>query len=227
MAELELVPVKTRILTDKDDIVEAIAEYADGLVGPDDIICSAESVVAITQRRYTRPEELTPSWQARLLRRFVPAEGSMASLYGMQAAMELEGEWKTLFCFIIGFLAKLVGKNGVFYQLCRQASLTDDVTGTMPPFDKCIVYGPADPDGVAEKIKRRMGCYGAVVADVNDLKRSAVLGHSRGLNPAEIAHILIDNPFGNASQKTPVVIIKNYAAVAREAKNSAKKSQEA
>ncbi len=227
MAELELVPVKTRILTDKDDIVEAIAEYADGLVGPDDIICSAESVVAITQRRYTRPEELTPSWQARLLRRFVPAEGSMASLYGMQAAMELEGEWKTLFCFIIGFLAKLVGKNGVFYQLCRQASLTDDVTGTMPPFDKCIVYGPADPDGVAEKIKRRMGCYGAVVADVNDLKRSAVLGHSRGLNPAEIAHILIDNPFGNASQKTPVVIIKNYAAVAREVKNSAKNSQEA
>ena len=227
MAELELVPVKTRILTDKDDIVEAIAEYADGLVGPDDIICSAESVVAITQRRYTRPEELTPSWQARLLRRFVPAEGSMASLYGMQAAMELEGEWKTLFCFIIGFLAKLVGKNGVFYQLCRQASLTDDVTGTMPPFDKCIVYGPADPDGVAEKIKHRMGCYGAVVADVNDLKRSAVLGHSRGLNPAEIAHILIDNPFGNASQKTPVVIIKNYAAVAREVKNSAKNSQEA
>ena len=227
MAELELVPVKTRILTDKDDIVEAIAEYADGLVGPDDIICSAESVVAITQRRYTRPEELTPSWQARLLRRFVPAEGSMASLYGMQAAMELEGEWKTLFCFIIGFLAKLVGKNGVFYQLCRQASLTDDVTGTMPPFDKCIVYGPADPDGVAEKIKRRMGCYGAVVADVNDLKRSAVLGHSRGLNPAEIAHILIDNPFGNASQKTPVVIIKNYAAVTREVKNSAKNSQEA
>ena len=87
MAELELVPVKTRILTEKDNIVEAIAEYADGMVGPDDIICSAESVVAITQRRFTRPEELTPSWQARLMRRFVPAEGSMASLYGMQAAM--------------------------------------------------------------------------------------------------------------------------------------------
>jgi len=216
MAELELVPIKTRILTDKDDIVDSIEEYAKGVVGPDDIICSAESVVAITQRRFTRPEELTPSWQARVMRRFVPAEGSMASLYGMQAAMELEGEWKTLFCFIIGFLAKLVGKSGVFYQLCRQASLTDDVTGTMPPFDKCIVYGPADPDGVAEKIKQRMKCYGACVADVNDLKRSAILGHSKGLDPKEIAQILIDNPFGNASQKTPIVVIKNYAAVAKQ-----------
>ena len=26
----------------------------------------------------------------------------------------------------------------------------------------------------------------------------------------EVARILIDNPFGNASQKTPIVIIKNY-----------------
>ncbi|MDY3270473.1 MAG: F420-0:Gamma-glutamyl ligase, partial [Megasphaera elsdenii] len=35
--------------------------------------------------------------------------------------------------------------------------------------------------------------------------------HSKGLNPKEIAKILIDNPFGNASQKTPIVVIKNYA----------------
>ena len=155
MAEIEvpveLVPVKTRILTDKDDIVDVIEEYAKHVVGPDDLVCTAESVVAITQHRYTRPEELTPSWQARLMRRFVPGEGSMASLYGMQAAMNLEGEWKMLFWFIVGFFAKLAGKNGVWYAKCRQASLTDDVTGTMPPFDKCIVYGPAEPDKVAEK----------------------------------------------------------------------------
>lgn len=101
----------------------------------------------------------------------------------------------------------------MFYQLARQASLTDDVTGTMPPYDKHIVYGPKNPDAVAEKIVSRTGAYGAVVADVNDLKRSAVLGASRGMNPAKIAKILIDNPFGNASQMTPIVIIKNYAAV--------------
>lgn len=95
MAEIEvpveLVPVKTRILTDKDDIVDVIEEYAKHVVGPDDLVCTAESVVAITQHRYTRPEELTPSWQARLMRRFVPGEGSMASLYGMQAAMNSKG----------------------------------------------------------------------------------------------------------------------------------------
>lgn len=213
MANLELVPVHTRILTDKDDIVEAIAHYAKDIIGPEDIVCVAESVVAITQGHFTRPEELKPTWQARFLCRFVPAEGSMSSVYGMQAAMELEGKWKVMGAFFIGAIAKLFRKNGVFYQLARQASLTDDVTGTMPPFDKHIVYGPKEPNQVAERIVRRTGCYGAVVADVNDLKRSAVLGHSRGMDPKKIARILIDNPFGNDSQMTPIVVIKNFAAV--------------
>lgn len=98
----------------------------------------------------------------------------------------------------------------MFYARCRQASLIDDVTGTMPPFDKCLVYGPADTDRVCEEIKNATGAYGAVIADVNDLKRSAVLGKSKGINPGQIAKILIDNPFGNDNQKTPIVIIKNF-----------------
>lgn len=211
MAELELLPVRTRILTNKDNIVDAIKEYAGGDITDKDIVCAAESVVAITQNRYVRPEELSPCWQARLMNRFVPAAGSMASIYGMQAAMEKEGRWRMLFWFIAAAFAKLAGKNGVFYAKCRQASLTDDVTGTMPPFDKCIVYGPADTDEVCEEIVKATGAHGAVIADVNDLKRAAVLGKSKGLDPKQIAQILIDNPFGNASQKTPIVIIKNFA----------------
>ena len=107
MATLELVPVHTRILTDKDDIVEAIAHYAGDKIGPEDIVCVAESVVAITQGHFTRPEELKPTWQARFLCRFVPAEGSMSSVYGMQAAMELEGKWKVMAAFFAGAIAKI------------------------------------------------------------------------------------------------------------------------
>lgn len=210
MADLKLVPVPTRILTNKDNIVDAIMEYAGHDITNHDIVCVAESVVAITQGRYIRPEELHICWQARLMNRFVPGAGSMASIYGMQAAMEEEGKWNMLFSFIIGAVAKIFGKAGVFYARCRQASLIDDVTGTMPPFDKCLVYGPADADRVCEEIKNATGAYGAVIADVNDLKRSAVLGKSKGINPGQIAKILIDNPFGNDNQKTPIVIIKNF-----------------
>ena len=213
MTELELVCVPTRILTDNDDIVDAIVEFGGHNIGPEDIVCVAESVVAITQGRFTRPEELNVCWQARLINRFIHPDGSMASIYGMQSAMNLDGKWKVLGAFFLGAIAKIFRKPGVFYAIARAASLTDDVTGTMPPFDKHIVFGPKDPDKVAEKIVQRTGCYGAVVADVNDLKRSAILGTSRGIDAKKIAKLLIDNPFGNDSQMTPIVIIKNYASV--------------
>jgi hypothetical protein len=219
VAELELKSVHTSILTPDNNIVDVIEQYAQHDVGPDDIVCVAESVVAITQGRITRPEELKPGILARVMCRFVPQEGSLSSCYGMQAAMNFEGQWRMFFAMIVGMAAKLVGKNGVFYNLAgEQAALIDDVTGTMPPFDKHIVYGPKDPEKVAEAIKTRLGCYGAVVADVNDLKRSRIVGITAGLDPARLARMLIDNPFGNASQKTPIVIIKNYAQAEAQAK---------
>ena len=45
---------------------------------------------------------------------------------------------KYLGAFILGAIAKIFRKPGVFYAIARAASLTDDVTGTMPPFDKHI-----------------------------------------------------------------------------------------
>ena len=129
--------------------------------------------------------------------------------------MDEGGTFRVFCAFIAGGIAKVFGQRGVFYQLAgEQAALIDDVTGTMPPFDKVLVFGPKEPVKVAEAIRTRLGCYGAAVADVNDLKRAAVLGVSAGLDPGELSRILIDNPFGNASQQTPIVIIKNYAAAA-------------
>lgn len=211
MAEVEIIPVPTRILTDKDDIIEVMEKYAKENLGENDVISVAESVVAITQGRIVRPEELDISWMAWFLCRFIPDYGSLASPHGMQSLMDVEGKWRVAFALIAGMFARLVGKRGVFYQLGgEQTALIDDVTGTMPPFDKHIVYGPSEPDEVVKRIKERLGCFGAVIADVNDLKRSRIVGVTDGVDGALVARLLIDNPFGNASQKTPIVIIRNF-----------------
>jgi len=207
----EIIPVPTRILTIHDNIVEAIIEYGADKIGPNDVICSAESVVAITQGRAKRPEDFEPCFLAKVLSQLFPSRGSIAGWNSMQSLMDVEGKYRVLLAVICGFFAKCFGKAGVFYQMAgEQARLIDDVTGTMPPYDKHIVYGPAHPAEVAEAIKLATGCYGAAIADVNDLKRSCVLGVSKGVDPRLIEKILIDNPFGNASQKTPICIIKNY-----------------
>lgn len=209
--EMSLIPVPTRILTEKDDIVDAIEEYTQDKIGPNDLVCFAESVVAITQGRFVRPEELHITRVAQLCCRFIPDYGSLASPHGMQSLMDVEGKWRVAFALFAGFVGKIFGQSGLFYKWGgEQTALIDDVTGTMPPFDKCIVYGPADPNGVSQRVQERLGCFGAMIADVNDLKRSRVVGTSSAVNGELAAKLLIDNPFGNASQKTPICIIKNY-----------------
>lgn len=213
--KIELIPVKTHIVTKRDDIVDVIEKYAGPQLGPDDVVSVAESVLAITQGRYRRPEQMNPSSLAIVLSRFIHQDSSCSSPCGMQVTMDEEGTLRVFFAFIVGGIAKVFGKRGLFYKLAgEQAPLIDDVTGTMPPFDKVLVFGPKEPSKVAETIRTRLGCYGAAVADVNDLKRAAVLGVSEGLDPKVLSKILIDNPFGNANQQTPIVIIKNYAAAA-------------
>ncbi|WP_297569655.1 coenzyme F420-0:L-glutamate ligase [uncultured Anaerovibrio sp.] len=209
--KVELIPIPTRILTHNDNIVDTVERYTKGKIGENDVISVAESVVAITQGRAVRPEDLKITRVAKLCCRFIPDYGSLASPHGMQSLMDVEGKWRVAGALLLGFLGKLVGINGIFYKLGgEQTALIDDVTGTMPPFDKHIVYGPKEPNKVVEQLKERLGCFGALIADVNDLKRSRVVGESKGLDGQKAANLLIDNPFGNASQKTPIVIIKNF-----------------
>ena len=209
--KVELIPIPTRILTHNDNIVDTVERYTKGKIGENDVISVAESVVAITQGRAVRPEDLKITRVAKLCCRFIPDYGSLASPHGMQSLMDVEGKWRVAGALLLGFLGKLVGINGLFYKWGgEQTALIDDVTGTMPPFDKHIVYGPKEPNKVVEQLKERLGCFGALIADVNDLKRSRVVGESKGLDGQKAANLLIDNPFGNASQKTPIVIIKNF-----------------
>lgn len=206
-----IVPVPTRILTHHDDICEAILEYGRDKIGPDDVVCVAESVVAITQGMAKRNEEFKPCFVAKVLSHLFPSKGSISSWYSMQALIDEEGAGRVLMAFFMGLAAKCVGISGTFYRHAGyQARLIDDITGTMPPYDKHIVYGPKEPVKVAEAITKVCGSYGAAVCDVNDLKRSHILGTSKGVNAEEVGQILINNPFGNGSEKTPICVIKNY-----------------
>lgn len=209
--EVKIIPVPTRILTPKDDIVDVIEKYTRDKITADDVVTVAESVVAITQGNIVRPDEMKISCLARLCCRFIPDYGSLATPHGMQALMRKEGEWRVAFALFAGFLGKIIGLRGLFYKWGgRQAALIDDVTGTMPPFDKCVVYGPENPDQVVVALKERLGCFGAMIADVNDLKRSRIVGATEGMDAQLASDLLLDNPFGNASEKRPICILKNF-----------------
>lgn len=208
---VETIPVSTRILTQKDDIVDCVEKYTRGRIGENDVICVAESVVAITQGMFLVADQIKISNLARLCCRFIPDYGSLATPHGMQSLMNVEGKYRVAFALFAGFMLKIIGLRGMFYKWGgKQAALIDDVTGTMPPFDKCVVYGPDKPEEVVKNLKARLNCFGAMIADVNDLKRSRIVGVTPGMNGELASQLLIDNPFGNASEKRPICILKNF-----------------
>jgi hypothetical protein len=66
---------------------------------------------------------------------------------------------------------------------------------------------PKDPDKVAKMLKDHTGCD-VVIMDANDIGRE-VLGISNGdLDIDMCREVFADNPLGQASQQTPIAIVR-------------------
>jgi hypothetical protein len=202
------IPIRTHILTEKDNIVDVVKRYTEEIVEPGDIITIAESVVAITQGRAILPETVRPGVLAKFLCRFPGKDGSLATPQAMQLAIQETGTLRILLGVAVAAAGRLVGRRGDFYRVAgHHLALIDDVAGTMWPFEKHIVLGPKDPHLVVEKIREATGA-GAVIVDVNDTRNVDILAASSGVDTGGLAKDLADNPFGNDDQQTPIVILK-------------------
>src|ERR1051326_5754784 len=60
-------PVRTHVVTEKDDIVEVLDRYAGPLVQPGDVVFVSEKVVAITQGRAIPVERIRVGTLSKLL----------------------------------------------------------------------------------------------------------------------------------------------------------------
>lgn len=220
---ITILPIKTHVLTDADNMAEVVAKYAGPVAQPDDIVVMAESVVAITQRRYLIPDEhVQPGFWAKRLCYLIPNVGSLSSRYGMQSAINEVGLPRMLAGMTVGALMKAVGQPGWLYRIAGMPSeLVDDISGTMPPYDKYIVLGPAHAQSVVNEVKARTG-LDAAIADVNNLRRATLIAHTKGVDPKALTAALLSNPMGNAAEQTPLVLVRTQpAAVEAESESPA------
>jgi len=206
--DFTIFPIKTHLLSDIDDVADVVENYTKEFRQKGDIVAIAESVAAITQRRYRHPLEVKPGWWASRLCLLIPNAGSLSSRYGMQCAIDEVGLGRMLLAVKLGALFKLVGKKGWLYIIAgKQSELIDDITGTMPPYDKYIVLGPYMAEQMVKKIKEKSGVEAAIV-DVNNLKRVFILAGTEGVDKNKLTRCLVNNPTGNAAEQTPFVLIR-------------------
>ncbi|MEB3826272.1 F420-0:Gamma-glutamyl ligase [Phormidium sp. CCY1219] len=207
-AEAEILPIKTHLLSNLDNATGVVKRYVMPHAQPGDVVTIGETPLAIMQDQWRHPSEVRPGFVAKRLCYFFMPTASLATACGLQTLVDLVGPLRVVLAFMGGAIGKILGKGGGFYQLAgEQARLIDDVTGTLPPYDRFIVLGPDNPQQVVDTIKKETGLSAAIV-DVNDLKAVKILAATPDLSTAFLEKALRSNPAGNADEQTPVVLIR-------------------
>lgn len=205
------IPIRTRIVGPEDDITAVAREYAGPLLQPGDLLFVSEKVVAITQGRAVPTDQIRVSWLAKVLWprvRQVPWGIGLRNPYSMQCAIDECGAGRIVLAAAAGAVGKLLGRRGDFYRIAGIQAAAIDAPGTagIEQFRNCVIKAPREPHRVAQELADALGCAAAVV-DVNDID-SAVLGHSRDADPAEVRRALMDNPLGQGAEQTPMGILR-------------------
>ncbi|HLY02078.1 MAG TPA: coenzyme F420-0:L-glutamate ligase [Candidatus Cybelea sp.] len=205
---LRAIPVRTRLVRPGDDLIALVAEAVSGIARPGDVVAVSETALAIAQGEFVVAERVRPSKLAYVLCRNAGPMATISQPESMQLVIDRVGYPRAIYATVLHLLGRLVGRRGVFYELMGAAvAAFDGYTGTMPPYERAIVFAPRDPDAFAREFERRSGIDCAIV-DANDLEKAKILGASDNVCAACVEGALLDNPHGNSDEQTPVVVLK-------------------
>lgn len=212
--------IKTHFVQLGESYIDLIQQYVAPVYQPGDIVSISEKVISLCQKRIVYKSDMKISRLAKFLSRFASSSDAgigVDCVWKMQFAIDHCGPLKILFAAFCGALGKLVGRKGLFYDIAGE-----EVRGLDGFYDKSFSeygnYGirlPEDPTGVCNEICGKTGILAAVV-DVNDYTCD-ILGVSDAspLKQRELTQILKDNPSGQSTQLTPLVLIRPVKEDAR------------
>ncbi len=202
------IPVRTPIVQPGDDLSAIVVRCVAGLARIGDVMAVSETAVAIAQNQAIRAEHIRPSKLAYALAQRAGPLATVNQPESLQLVIDRVGAWRVVAAAGAHVVGRLAGRRGVFYTMMGEAiTAMDGYTGTMPPFERTIVFAPQDPNGFAQSVKERTG-IDCAVADANDLQKAKVLGATAGVRTDVVAAALLSNPAGNGDEQTPIVVLK-------------------
>ncbi|AZS40439.1 F420-0--gamma-glutamyl ligase [Microbacterium oxydans] len=208
------IPLRTRVVMPQDDLDAIISEYAKDAVQPGDLLFVTEKIVAITQGRSYRLDEIKPRKLALFLSKYVTRTPYGIGL-GMPETMEMAlrecGTPRILFASAVAAVTKAFGRRGDFYRIAgdKARAIDGPTKHTIPPYNEAVVLGPKDPDGVAARLKALIGGQAEVaVVDINDLGGNILGSTLDKAGEQRLVRILGDNPLGQGLESTPLGIVR-------------------
>ncbi|MGM7677706.1 coenzyme F420-0:L-glutamate ligase [Microbacterium sp. A94] len=208
------IPLRTRVVMPGDDLDAIITEYASAAVEPGDLLFVTEKIVAITQGRSFRLDEIKPRKLALFLSKYVTRTPYGIGL-GMPETMEMAlrecGTPRILFASAVAAVTKAFGRKGDFYRIAgdKARAIDGPTKNTIPPYNEAVVLGPTDPAGVSAHLKQLIGGTAEVaVVDINDLGGNILGSTLDKAGEQRLLQVLGDNPLGQGHQSTPLGIVR-------------------
>lgn len=202
------IPVRTPLVHPDDDLVALVKRAVSGIARPGDVLAISETAVAIAQGQAVPAEYVRPSKVAYALSRRAGALATVNQPESLQIVIDQVGVWKVLYASVMHVVGRFIGRRGMFYEIMGEAiTAIDGYTGTLPPFERCIVFAPQNPDAFSQSVYERTG-VACTVVDANDLEKAKVLGASSDVNRTNVERALLSNPHGNGDEQTPIVVLK-------------------
>ncbi|NLB37420.1 MAG: F420-0--gamma-glutamyl ligase [Clostridiales bacterium] len=205
-------PVKTHVVYAGDSLTEIMDKYVMQYIQPGDMIFISEKIVAISQGRAFDIDDIKPSRLANTLCKFVyksPYGIGLGSPWTMELAIRDIGVLKILLAAFCSAVTKPFGIRGVFYKVVgdKGRAIDGPCSYTLPPYNHYAKLAPKNPVAVAKTLKNHTGCD-VVIIDANDIGREVLGISDKSINIDMCREIFADNPLGQASQQTPIAIVR-------------------
>lgn len=212
---VDTIPIKTHLITEHDDIVEVCKRYVPPAgPRPGDVLVISEKIVAVIQGRTRRFADIREGFWARFLSARVSKApwgiGAVGLPVKMQAAIDLVGLPRILLAGVVGAITRALGHRGDFYRIAgpEVAQIDGSRVGTFERYINVIIYGPAFPKWVCERVSSALGGIPTAVIDANDYGDVDVLGKTDDVDGYRLALSIADNPLGQELQKTPLGLVR-------------------
>ena len=187
------IPLRTHFVKIGEDYARLAARYAAPRVAPGDVLCISEKIIALFVHR-------------------TPAGPGAGTPHKMQLVIMECGLPRVLLAALCSALTRPFGWHGVFYRLCgHEVGSIDgliDYDISFAEYYHYAILAPEDCRQVCDQLEEQLGVPCAIV-DACD-RNVEVLGtsHDMPYPIRQLKEMLRDNPAGQGSQQTPLIVVR-------------------
>jgi F420-0:gamma-glutamyl ligase len=202
-------PVRTRWLTERDDLAEVLSEHLLELE-PGDTVAISEKVALLLEGGAVPTGDVRVGREARLLASFVrprPGSRGLSVPEKMAYVLRRSGRVRIYAAAAGGAIGRLLGVKGTFYRVA--GSLARDIDGGRPPYEH-LLFPPFEPERAAQVcagLEQRLG-VGVAIVDINDFGGSVRSVSPRSLPASTLTAVLADNPMRQRLTGTPFAVVR-------------------